>query len=58
MLVLYLVNHRGAFLSTVATDNIDLVNTTVLKAVNNLGSVMPSSRRSQDRPASLVDAVH
>jgi hypothetical protein len=39
----YLINYRSAFLSAIASDNIDLVNATVLKTINDFGSVMPSS---------------
>uniref|UniRef100_A0A0A9DVH3 6-phosphofructokinase 2 n=1 Tax=Arundo donax TaxID=35708 RepID=A0A0A9DVH3_ARUDO len=39
----FLINYRSAFLSTIASNNVNLVNTTVLKTINNFGSVMPSS---------------
>ena len=55
---LYLINYRGTFLSTITSNNINLVNTTVLKTIDNFGSVMPSSWSSKDSPASLVDVVH
>ena len=54
----YLINYRGTFLSTITSNNINLVNTTVLKTIDNFGSVMPSSWSSKDSPASLVDVVH
>lgn len=39
----YLINYRSTFLSTITSNNINLVNATVLKAIDNFGSVMPSS---------------
>jgi len=39
----YLINYRSTFLSTITPNNINLVNITVLKTINNFGSVMPSS---------------
>jgi hypothetical protein len=56
--IYYLINYRSTFLSTITSNNINLVNTAVLKTVNNFGSVMPSPRTSEDSPASLVNVIH